>query len=171
MVLRESAPCRHAVAPTLVPQRERPVVTAPQTDASVPTDNAPQPKPSASDRPAGFGRVLSWVMGSLAALGLALGAGALLVGMAHGLARWTQLPAAEVAMAGILLVCPLVLVLIALRLSRELAELRRTVRHSASYLCAILDRMTWIEGVLDQAQEADRAPHADADTQESVNQR
>ncbi|MBN1609547.1 MAG: hypothetical protein JW940_23145 [Polyangiaceae bacterium] len=115
--------------------------------------------------------MLSWVLGSLAAFGLALGAGALLVGIAHGLARWTQLPAAEIAMTGVLLVCPLVLVVIALRLQHELTELRRTVRHSSSYLCAILDRMTWIEGVLDQAQEADRSSHEAVNAQEAANQR
>jgi hypothetical protein len=166
MVPRGSAARCHAGARTMVPQRERPVVTAPQTDASVPADKAPQPNTSL-----GLGRVLSWVLGILAAFGLALGSGALLVGVAHGLARWTQLPAAEIAMAGVLLVCPLVLVLMALRLSRELTELRRTVRHSASYLCAILDRMTWIEGVIDQAQEADPSDHAAPDPQEAANQR
>jgi hypothetical protein len=146
-------------------------VTAPQTDDSVPADNASPQEPGASGPPLGFGRVLSWVLGSLAAFGLALSAGALLVGVAHGLARWTELPATEIAMAGVLLVCPMVLVVIALRFYRELTELRRTVRHSASYLCAILDRMTWIEGVLDQAQEADRTSHEAMNAQEAVNQR
>jgi hypothetical protein len=146
-------------------------VTVPQTDASVPEDPASPQSPSVSGRPFHFGRLVSWVLGSLAVLGLALGAGALLVGVAHGLASWTRLPSAEIAMAAVLLVCPLALVLVALRFYRELTELRRTVRHSAQYLCAILDRMTWIEGVLDQAQEADRSSHEAVNAPEAVNQR